>query len=70
MAASGTAGPSLRSPSAAREVISAVGAVAQEMLVDGTAYGGSKWRHIPASNRDCPDRVARRSIVTVFLLSL
>jgi hypothetical protein len=39
------------------------------MLVDGTVYSGSKWRHIPGSNRSCPNRVARRSTVTVFLSS-
>ena len=30
-------------------------------------YIGRKWRHIPASNRSCPNRVARRSTVAVFL---
>ena len=43
--------------------------IGKHPLVDGTVYSGSKWRHIPASNRSCPNRVARRSTVTVFLLS-
>ena len=30
-------------------------------------YIGRKWRHIPASNRSCPNWVARRSTGAVFL---
>jgi len=43
--------------------------IGKHPLVDGTVYIGSKWRHIPASNRSCPNRVARRSTVMVFLSS-
>ena len=38
-----------------------------DRLPAGAVSIGRKWRHVPASNRSCPNRVARRGIVAIFL---
>jgi hypothetical protein len=39
-----------------------------DRLPAGAVYIGRRRRHIPASNRSCPNRVARRSIVAFSFL--